>query len=37
VTAALRRSLRINRQMLPDNVRFGRVVLTLVVSITLFL
>jgi hypothetical protein len=37
VTAAVRESLRINRRMLPDDVRFGRVVLTLVVSIALFL
>jgi ABC-type tungstate transport system substrate-binding protein len=37
VTAAVRQSLRINRRMLPDDVRFGRVVLTLVVSIALFL
>jgi ABC-type tungstate transport system substrate-binding protein len=37
VTAAVRRSLRLNTRMLPDDVRFGRVVLTLVVSIALFL
>ncbi len=36
VTAAVRRSLRLNTRMLPDDVRFGRVVLTLVVSIALF-
>jgi hypothetical protein len=37
VTAAVRRTLRINGRLLPDDVRFGRVVLTLVVSIALFL
>ena len=37
VTAAVRRSLRINSRMLPEDIRFGRVVLTLVVSIALFL
>jgi hypothetical protein len=37
VTAAARRSLRLNTRMLPDHVRFGRVVLTLAVSIALFL
>ena len=37
VTAAVRRSLRLNTRMLPDDVRFGRVVLTLAVSIALFL
>src|SRR6202162_5949319 len=37
VTAAVRRSLRLSTRMLPDDVRFGRVVLTLVVSIALFL
>src|SRR6202171_3780074 len=37
VTAALRRSLRINGLSLPGDVRFGRVGLTLVVSIALFL
>jgi ABC-type tungstate transport system substrate-binding protein len=36
VTAAVRRSLRLNTRMLPDGVRFGRVALTLVVSIALF-
>jgi len=37
VTAAVRRSLRLNARMLPDDVRFGRVVLTMAVSIALFL
>src|ERR1700731_3224457 len=37
VTAAVRRSLRLNTRMLPDHVRFGRVFLTLVTSIALFL
>src|SRR6202162_2504742 len=37
VTAAVRRSLRLSTRMLPDDVRFGRVVLTLAVSIALFL
>jgi len=37
VTAAVRRSLRINGRSLPADVRFGRVALTLVVSIALFL
>lgn len=37
VTAAVWRSLRINRRMLPRDVRLGRVVLTLVVSIALVL
>jgi hypothetical protein len=37
VTAAARRSLRLNTRMLPDHVRFGRVLLTLGVSIALFL
>ena len=37
VTAAVRRSLRLNTRMLPDDVRFGRVVLTLAVSVALFL
>jgi ABC-type tungstate transport system substrate-binding protein len=37
VTAAVRRSLRLNTRMLPDDVRFGRVALTLAVSIALFL
>ena len=37
MTAAVRRSLRINGRSLPADVRFGRVALTLVVSIALFL
>jgi len=37
VTAAVRRSLRLNTRRLPDHVRFGRVFLTLAVSIALFL
>jgi hypothetical protein len=37
VTAAVRRSLRINGRSLPEDVRVGRVILTLVVSIALFL
>jgi len=37
VTAAVRRSLRINGRSLPADVRFGRVALTLAVSIALFL
>src|SRR4029077_12638217 len=37
VTAAARRSLRLNRRMLPDHVRFGRVLVTLAASIALFL
>ena len=37
MTAAVRRSLRISGRSLPADVRFGRVALTLVVSIALFL
>ena len=37
VTAAARRSLRLNSRMLPDHVRFGRVLVTLAASIALFL
>ena len=37
MTAAVRRSLRINGRSLPADVRFGRVALTLAVSIALFL
>lgn len=37
MTAAVRRSPRINGRLLPNDVRFGRVALTLVVSIALFL
>lgn len=37
MTVAVRRSLRVAGRFLPDDIRFGRVVLTLVVSIALFL
>jgi hypothetical protein len=37
VTAAVRRSLRINGRWLPEDVRLGRVVVTLVLSIAFFL
>src|SRR4030081_1779741 len=37
VTAAVRRSLRINGRSLPEDVRLGRVLVTLVVSIAVFL
>jgi ABC-type tungstate transport system substrate-binding protein len=37
VTAAVRRSLRISRRLMPADVRLGQVAVTLVVSIALFL
>jgi hypothetical protein len=37
VAAAVRRSLRINGRLVPNDIRVGRVALTLVVSIALFL